>query len=240
VSRREISTRRTDDSADRVSNLFVVIAAVFITALIAANVMAVKIIAPFGWVLPAAIVVFPVTYIFGDVLTEVYGYARARQVIWLGFFCNLLFVLAMVIGERMTAAPFWDGQEAYERILGYTPRLLAASFAGYLVGEFVNAYILARLKVATGGRLLWLRTISSTVVGQGLDSLVFGLIAFAGEVPDPALRDIIWHSWVFKSVYEILATPATYAIVNLLKRLEGTDHFDRDLNWNPLPIRDVT
>jgi uncharacterized integral membrane protein (TIGR00697 family) len=146
----------------------------------------------------------------------------------------------MVIGGRMTAAPFWDGQEAYARILGYTPRLLAASFAGYLVGEFVNAYILARLKVATGGRLLWLRTISSTVAGQGLDSLVFGLIAFAGEVPDPVLRDIISHSWVFKTMYEVVATPMTYAIVNLLKRFEGADHFDRDMNWSPVSMGDAS
>ena len=228
--------RASTEPPQPISALFVVVTAVFITALIAANVVAVKIIQPFGWVVPAAIVIFPVTYIFGDILTEVYGYARARQVIWLGFLCNLLFVLAMVAGERLPAAPFWEGQEAYERILGYTPRLLLASFAGYLVGEFANAFVLARLKVATEGRFLWLRTIGSTVLGQGLDSLIFGAIAFAGTVPDPALRDIIWHNWVLKSAYEALATPLTYIIVNRLKAIEGIDHYDHRTDWNPLPL----
>ena len=208
--------------------------ALFVTALIAANVIAVKLIAPFGWVVPAAIVIFPMTYIFGDVLTEVYGYARARQVIWLGFFCNLLFVLAMIAGERVPAAGFWDGQPAYERILGYTPRLLAASFIAYLIGGFVNSFVLARLKLATAGRFLWLRTIGSTLLGQGVDSLVFGTLAFVGEVPGPVLREIVWHNWVLKVAYETLATPVTYAIVNYLKRIEGVDHYDHDTNWNPL------
>jgi uncharacterized integral membrane protein (TIGR00697 family) len=219
-----------------VSGLFLIVTAVFITSLIAANVVAVKIIEPFGWVVPAGIIIFPVSYIFGDILTEVYGYARARQVIWLGFFCNLLFVLAAVAAGALPAAPFWDGQAAYDRILGYTPRLLAASFAGYLVGEFANSFVLARLKVATAGRFLWLRTISSTVVGQGLDSLVFGVIAFVGQVPDPALRDIIWHNWVLKTLYETLATPLTYLIVSRLKAIEGIDYYDRDTDWNPIPL----
>lgn len=218
------------------SGLFLIVAALFITSLIAANVIAVKVIEPFGWVVPAGIIIFPVSYIFGDILTEVYGYARARQVIWLGFFCNLLFVLAVIAGGSLPAAPFWDGQEAYDRILGYTPRLLAASFAGYLVGEFANSFVLARLKVATSGRFLWLRTTSSTLVGQGLDSLVFGVIAFAGQVPDPALRDIIWHNWLLKTAYEVLATPLTYLIVTRLKAIEGIDHYDRDTDWNPIPL----
>ncbi len=226
----------TPAQAPAISSLFVVVTAVFVTSLIAANVIAVKLIEPFGWIVPAGIVIFPVTYIFGDILTEVYGYARARQVIWLGFLCNLLFVLAMVAGERIPAAPIWDGQEAYERILGYTPRLLAASFAGYLVGEFVNSFIIARLKLATAGRFLWLRTISSTALGQGVDSLVFGAIAFGGEVPGPVLREIIWHNWVLKTAYEALATPLTYLIVNRLKAIEGVDVYDHGTNWSPIAL----
>ena len=227
---------RTAPHPPPISGLFVIVSAIFVTALIAANVIAVKIIEPFGWVVPAAIVIFPVTYIFGDILTEVYGYARARQVIWLGFFCNLLFVLAMIAGERMPAAPFWEGQEAYERILGYTPRLLLASFAGYLVGEFVNSFVLARLKLVTEGRFLWLRTISSTMLGQAVDSLIFVTIAFAGEVPGPVLREIIWHQWVLKTAYEVLATPLTYLIVNRLKTFEGIDHYDRGTSWSPIAL----
>ena len=228
--------QQTASPPSPVSGLFLIVTAVFITSLITANVVAVKIIEPFGWVVPAGIIIFPVSYIFGDILTEVYGYARVRQVIWLGFFCNLLFVLAAVAAGALPAAPFWDGQAAYDRILGYTPRLLAASFAGYLVGEFANSFVLARLKVATSGRFLWLRTISSTVVGQGLDSLVFGVIAFAGQVPDPVLRDIIWHNWVLKTAYETLATPLTYLIITRLKAIEGIDYYDRDTDWNPIPL----
>lgn len=219
-----------------VSGLFVVITAVFCTALIAANVMSVKLVEAFGWVIDAGIVIFPVTYIFGDILTEVYGYHRARQVIWLGFICNLLFVLAMLAGQVSPAAPGWDGQAAYERILGYTPRLLAASFAAYLVGEFINSFILAKLKIATAGRYLWLRTTSSTVVGQGVDSAIFVTAAFLGEVPGPVLREIIWHNWLIKVAYEVLATPLTYTIVNKLKQVEGVDHYDHDTNWNPLAV----
>jgi uncharacterized integral membrane protein (TIGR00697 family) len=219
-----------------ISPLFLAVTAFFITSLIAANVIAVKIIDPFGWVVPAGIVIFPVTYIFGDILTEVYGYARARQVIWLGFFCNLLFVLAVVAGERVPPAAFWDGQEAYERILGYTPRLLLASFAAYLGGEFLNAYVLARLKLLTRGRFLWTRTVGSTIVGQGVDSLIFGTIAFIGEVPGPVLREIIWHNWVLKVAYETLATPITYLIVSRLKAAEGIDHYDHRTNWSPVTL----
>jgi uncharacterized integral membrane protein (TIGR00697 family) len=157
-------------------------------------------------------------------------------VIWLGFLCNLVFVLAVVAAQEIEGASFWDGQEAYERILGYTPRLLAASFAGYLVGEFVNSFVLARLKLATGGRLLWLRTISSTALGQALDSAVFASIAFWGQVPGPALREIIWHNWLLKTAYEALATPLTYFVVNRLKAIEGIDVYDRGTDWNPIAV----
>ncbi len=162
---------------------FVVVVALFVTALITANVTAVKLLGVFGLVLPAGVLVFPVSYICGDVLTEVYGYQVARRVIWLGFLCNLLAVAAIYLGGVLPAAPFWQDQQAYETILGYTPRLLAASFLAYLVGEFANSYVLARMKVATNGRWLWSRTIGSTLVGQGLDSLVFVFLAFVGNIP---------------------------------------------------------
>lgn len=219
-----------------VSMLFVVIAAVFTTALIAANVASVKLIEPRGIQIDAGTIVFPLSYIFGDILTEVYGYRRARQVIWLGFLCNLLFVLVIITAGALPAAGDWDGQEAYDRILGYTPRLLLGSFAAYLAGEFANSFVLARLKVATAGRFLWLRTISSTAIGQALDSVIFVAIAFGGEVPGPALREIMWNNWWIKTAYETLATPLTYLIVTRLKSIEGIDHYDRHTNWNPLPI----
>ena len=218
------------------SNAFVVVVALFVTALITANVTAVKLIGMFGLVLPAAVVVFPISYICGDVLTEIYGYRAARRVIWLGFLCNLLAVAAIYLGGILPAAPFWQGQEAYETILGYTPRLLAASFLAYLVGEFANSYVLARMKVATDGRWLWSRTLGSTLVGQGLDSLVFIVLAFTGTIPLGAMVSAIVAQWLVKSAYEALATPLTYGVVNRLKRIEGIDVYDRDTSFNPLPI----
>ena len=213
-----------------------VVVAVFVTSLVVANITAVKLVGFFGLVIPAAVVIFPISYILGDVLTEVYGYRAARRVIWLGFFCNLLAVVAIYLGQILPAAPFWEAQEAYERILGYAPRLLAASFIAYLVGEFANAIVLAKMKVATNGRFLWSRTIGSTLVGQGLDSLVFIVLAFVGTIPLAALISAIITQWLFKSAYEALATPLTYLVVNRLKRSEGLDVYDRDTSFNPLLI----
>jgi len=176
------------------------------------------------------------SYIFGDVLTEVYGYRRARQVIWLGFFCNLIAVVAFGIGQVLPPASFWDGQAAYERILGYTPRLLTASFLAYLVGEFSNSFIMAKMKIATKGRWLWSRTIGSTLVGEGLDSLVFMVLAFVGTIPIEKLASAIVTQWLVKSAYEAAVTPLTYAIVNFLKRKEGLDVYDYDTHFNPLSI----
>lgn len=222
----------------RVSKWFVVVTAIFITSLLTANIIAVKLIDIFGFFLPAGVVIFPISYIFGDILTEVYGYRLTRLVIWLGFFCNLLMVVAIGIAQALPPAPFWENQAAYEAILGYTPRLLMASFVAYLVGEFTNSYILARLKIITQGRWLWLRTISSTVVAQGLDSMIFMTLAFAGTIPPSGLVNAILSQWVFKSAYEAIATPLTYAVTNYLKRLEGIDTYDYDTNFNPLAFNE--
>ena len=217
---------------------FVLLVALFVTCLIAANITAVKLIAVFGLLLPAAIVIFPVSYILGDVLTEVYGYRQARRVIWLGFLCNLVVVATIWIGQVLPAAEFWDGQAAYERILGLAPRILLASFLAYLVGEFANAYVLAKMKIATQGRWLWARTIGSTLVGQGLDSLIFISLAFAGTIPTEALMGAVVTQWLVKSAYEALATPVTYAVVGHLKRSDGLDVYDRDTSFNPLALSD--
>jgi len=220
----------------RYSSWFVIIVAIFITCLITANITAVKLVGLFGVILPAAIFIFPLSYIAGDVLTEVYGYSRARRVIWLGFFCNFIAVLAIWLGQILPAASFWDGQEAYERILGYTPRLLVSSFLAYLVGEFANSFVLAKLKIITKGRWLWLRTIGSTLVGQGLDSLIFITLAFVGTIPLSGLVLTIVAQWLVKSAYEAIVTPLTYVVVNFLKKKEGTDVYDHDTRFNPLSI----
>jgi queuosine precursor transporter len=219
------------------------IAAVFVTSLIIANIIAVKIASVGPLFLSAGVLIFPISYIFGDVLTEVYGYARARQVIWIGFLCNFLAVTAIWISIQLPPAPFWTAgafkdpesfQSAYQTILGFTPRLLASSFVAYLIGEFLNSFILAKMKIATRGRHLWLRTIGSTVIGQLADSIIFFSLAFYGTMPPSALGQLILTQWLLKSAYEALVTPFTYIVVNFLKRTEKEDHFDRGTNFNPL------
>lgn len=222
----------------RYSTWFVVLVAVFVTCLITANITAVKLVTVFGLIVPAGIVIFPVSYICGDVLTEVYGYRQARRVIWLGFACNLLAVMAIWVGQILPAASFWDGQAAYERILGYTPRLLVASFLAYLVGEFANSFVLAKMKIATQGRWLWMRTIGSTFVGQGLDSLVFVVLAFLGTMPLGNLLAVVVTQWLVKTAYEAVVTPLTYVVVRVLKRQEGLDVYDYETRFNPLLVKE--
>jgi len=213
------------------------VTALFVTCLITSNIIAVKIIDVLGVVVPAAVVIFPLSYLFGDILTEVYGYARSRQVIWIGFGCNALAAIAIWIGGRLPSAVFWDGQSAYVRILGSTARILAASFSAYLVGEFLNSLVLARMKIVTKGRWLWTRTIGSTLVGQGADSLIFITIAFAGSLSAANLVRVIVAQWLVKSAYETIATPLTYAIVGFLKRTEQEDYYDHQTDFNPFHLK---
>jgi hypothetical protein len=217
---------------------FVLSVAIFITSLITANIIAVKIVGIGAVVFPAAVVIFPISYIFGDILTEVYGYSRARQVIWLGFLCNLLTVIAIYLAQIMPSASFWQGQSSFAQTLGSTPRILLASFLAYLVGEFANSFVLAKLKIFTSGKFLWTRTIGSTIVGEGLDSLVFISVAFTGTIPSSGMTSAIITQWTIKTVYEIVATPITYVIVNFLKRQEGIEIFDRKTNFNPIKLND--
>ena len=229
-----------------VSQRFLVVAAVFVTCLITANIIAVKLITlgveplrvggfEFPAPLPAAIVIFPLSYIFGDILTEVYGYRQARKVIWLGFLCNLIAVIAFWVAGQIPALDS-GVQSAYERILGYAPRILAASFLAYLVGEFANSFVLAKMKVRTKGRFLWARTIGSTLVGQGLDATVFIVIAFGGTMSWALVGGIILTHWLVKTGYEVVATPFTYMVVNYLKRKEGVDNYDYDTDFNPFLV----
>jgi uncharacterized integral membrane protein (TIGR00697 family) len=217
-----------------ISYRLVIITAVFITCLITANIIAVKVVSLGTFILPAAIFVFPLSYIFGDVLTEVYGYRVARRVIWLGFGCNLIFVIFAWVGQVLPPAPFWEWQEAYKNILGFTPRLLAASFCGYLAGEFANSFIMAKMKILTRGRWLWSRTIGSTVVGQGLDTSIFITLAFIGTSSFVPIM-MLYH-WLAKIAIEAILTPATYTIVNSLKRREAIDSYDYETKFNPFLI----
>jgi uncharacterized integral membrane protein (TIGR00697 family) len=209
----------------RYSWRFVAVAAVFVTALVVSNIIAVKLVEVSGRVFPAGLVIFPLSYVLGDVLTEVYGIKAARRVIWLGFACNLLALGAIQAAIHLPAADFWqENQAAYEQILGTTWRLFLASLAAYIVGELANAYVLAYMKGATRGRWLWTRTIGSTIVGEGLDSAIFITIAFAGT--GASLLNAIITTWLIKVSWETLATPLTYAVVGYLKRTEGVDVYD--------------
>ena len=217
-----------------ISYRMVIITAVFITCLITANIIAVKVISLGFFILPAAAFVFPVSYIFGDVLTEVYGYRVARRVIWLAFICNVIFVFFAWVGQILPPEASWEAQAAYERILGFVPRIVGASICGYLVGEFVNSYVLARMKILTKGRWLWSRTIGSTIIGQALDTSIFITLAYIGTgAPVPTM---ILHHWFVKTAIEAVCTPATYAIVNRLKRSEGIDTYDYQTRYNPFAI----
>ena len=219
-----------------VSHRFVIITALFVTCLITANIIAVK---PIGFGgLPAAIVIFPLSYIIGDILTEVYGYRQARRVIWLGFLCNLIAVIAIWRGHVLPPASVWGGQEAYESILGYTPRILLASFLAYLVGEFSNSFVLAKMKIKTKGRWLWTRTIGSTIVGEGLDAAVFIPIVYIGRFDLSFIAITVVTHWLVKTGYEAVATPLTYAVVNFLKKKEAIDTYDYQTKFNPFLISD--
>lgn len=216
---------------------FVIVTSLFVTCLITSNIIIAKQVSFGGIVLPAAIIIFPLSYIIGDVLTEVYGYQQARRVIWLGFLCNLITVVAIWIAKVLPPAPVFEAQGAYERILGSTPRFLVASFLAYLAGEFTNAFVLAKMKIMTKGRWLWTRTIGSTLLGQGVDTLVVLTIAFLGVLPFPVLGIMVLSHWLAKSAYEVIATPLTYVVVGYLKDKERIDVYDYGVDFNPLSVR---
>ncbi len=216
-----------------VSLLFMIIAVIYVTCLLLSNIIAGKMwaVTP-NITLPAAVILFPITYIFGDVFTEVYGFRKARTIIWLGFACSFFAVLIYLITIALPHPGFWENQDAYAIVMGTTPRVAAASFIGYLFGEFSNSMILSKLKVATKGKKLWVRTILSTLVGEGFDSVIFVMISFWGTMDNATVLQMILFQYLFKVLYEIIFTPATYGVVNWLKKKEGVDTYDYDVKYN--------
>jgi len=213
--------------------------AAFVTILLLSNVLGAGKVATVdlpgigAWPFGAGILFFPVSYVLGDVLTEVYGYARARRCIWAGF-CALLFMAFMAwVVVALPPAASWTGQAAYEQVFGQVPRIVFASIIAFWAGEFVNSYVLARMKVWTRGRHLWMRTIGSTVVGQGVDSLIFYPLAFYGVWASDTLITVLLTQWALKVGWEALLTPVTYAAVGWLKRREGVDVYDEGTSFNP-------
>lgn len=209
------------------------ITALFVTVLLVSNITSTKLTQLAGLTLDGGTILFPLSYIFGDVLTEVYGYQRSRKVIWLGFMCAALMSITFIGVGALPSAPGWQFQPAYEQILGFTPRLVIASLIAYVVGEFANSYVMATLKVRTQGKWLWMRTIASTLIGQLFDTGLFILIAFTGVVTVDVLMMLIGSNYVFKCGVEIVFTPITYWITGWLKYQEQEDYYDVTTNFNP-------
>lgn len=221
------------ENKKQVSQIFMILGAVYVTCLLLSNLIAGKMWAVTGSItLPAAVILFPITYIFGDIFTEVYGFKKARIIIWLGFACSFFAVAVYLITIGLPHPGFWENQDAYQIVMGTTPRVAVASFAGYLFGEFSNSMILSKLKVATKGKNLWLRTILSTLVGEGFDSIIFITISFWGTMDNTQVLKMILFQYLFKVAYEIIFTPLTYAIVSWLKKREGIDVYDYDVKYH--------
>jgi uncharacterized integral membrane protein (TIGR00697 family) len=209
----------------------------FVTVLLCANLIgASKVSEVWGFTFGAGVLFFPISYIFGDVLTEVYGYARARKVVWAGF--GALFFASFMSWAVLAfpPAPGWDQQGAFETVFGSTPRIVAASLVAYFSGEFCNSYVLAKMKLWTEGRFLWMRTIGSTIAGEFVDSLIFYPLAFFGIWPRALLLKVLLGNYVLKVAWETVMTPFTYKVVNFLKRAESEDYFDRHTNFTPFSL----
>ncbi len=206
---------------------------VFVVVLLVSNLIGQKITAVGPFRISGAQLLFPVTYIFGDVFTEVYGYAASRRVIWIGFFASALLSAMGMFAVWLPPAPGWGGQEAFETVFGFVPRMVAASLAAFWAGEFANSFVLAKMKLLTNGRWLWTRTIGSTIVGQAVDTAVVMVLAFGGTVPAGTVANMVLSAYLGKVLYEAAATPLTYAVVGYLKRREGVDAFDRGVDFNP-------
>ncbi len=209
------------------------ITGLFVAVLLISNIASTKIVELFWFTFDGGTILFPLSYIFGDILTEVYGYKESRRVIWIGFISALLMSVTLIIVGAMPAAPDWTYQDSYDKILGLTPRLVVASLMAFWSGEFSNSFILAKMKVWTKGKMLWSRTIGSTVVGEFVDTSIFVLVAFWGVLPNELLMTIIFSNYIFKTGIEVLFTPVTYRIVAWLKRAEEQDAFDADVDFNP-------
>ncbi len=209
------------------------ITAAFVTVLIVSNIGSTKILTLGPFTFDGGTILFPLAYIFGDVLTEVYGYRASRRVIWTGFVCLGLMAVTLGIIDRLPPSPDWPLQESFHVLLGPIPRIVIGSLMAYFAGEFTNSFVLAKLKVQTEGRWLWLRTIGSTIIGEGVDTVVFVLIAFLGQYPNEVLVTILVSNYVFKVGVETVFTPITYQVVAFLKRAEHEDYYDRNTDFNP-------
>lgn len=221
----------------RVYKYYDLVMALFVTILLCSNVIgAAKVAAVWGFTFGAGVLFFPVSYIFGDILTEVYGYARARKVVWAGFGAIIFASFMSWVVVSLPPADGWNDQRAYQTVFGQTPRIVFASLIAFFAGEFANSFVLAKMKVKTGGRFLWARTIGSTIVGEGVDSLVFYPVAFLGVWDRSLVLQVMLSNYMIKVLWEAAVTPITYQVVGFLKRAEQEDYYDINTNFTPFSI----
>lgn len=223
-------------SSNDTHTYFIYIAILFVAVLMISNTVAVKLLQFGPLIVSGAVIIFPLSYIFGDILTEVYGYRASRKIIWSGFAALALMSLCYWLVQILPAPAFWQNQTAYEAVLGMVPRITLASMVAYFAGEFTNSFVLSKMKIWTNGKHLWMRMIGSTLVGEGVDSVIFVALAFGGTIPMHALVVMIVSVYVLKVAYEVIATPITYKIVKWLKKKEGIDVYDHGVNYNPFKL----
>ena len=212
---------------------FNLISVFFVSILLISNIASTKIIDVIWFTFDGGTLLFPLSYIFNDILTEVYGYKKSRQAIWLGFFSALMMSFIFIIIGALPSASGWENQDAYMKILGLTPRIVFASLIAYFCGELLNSFILAKAKILTNGKWLWVRIVGSTIFGELIDSLIFIFIAFWGVLSVPLIFTLITCNFIFKVLFEVLFLPVTYKIVDFLKKEERIDFYDRKTNFNP-------
>jgi len=222
-----------------VSVLFMFAGILFAICLLISNILATKIILIGSWAAPAGVLIFPIAYIINDVIVEVWGYKKARLIIWSGFAVNLLAALFFTLAIVVPAAPFWQNQAAFSTILGSTPRIIAASLLAYLVGSFLNAFVMSKVKVLMKGKDFSVRAVLSTLIGEAADSFIFIVIAFAGNLPFNVLIGMIFTQACIKTAYEIVILPFTIVVVKWVKKVEGIDTFDESISYNPFSINQI-
>lgn len=231
--------KKLDFMKKQVSVSFMLAGILFTTCLILSNILAVKIITIGSWAAPAGVLIFPLAYILNDVIAEVWGFRKARLIIWTGFAMNLLSILFFTVSIAIPPAPFWQNQQAYQTIIGNTPRIVFASLTAYLAGSFLNAFVLSRMKVRNNGKYFGLRAIVSTLAGESIDSLLFITIAFIGIFPAGALLTMVITQALLKTAYEIIILPVTTLVVAKIKKFEEVDTFDTDISYNPFVFKEV-
>ncbi len=233
MEKRQAKINEVGEDGSRELRFYTTITGLFVAVLLISNIASAKILLLGPFTFDGGTILFPLSYIFGDILTEVYGFRRARKVIWVGFGSALLMSIVFFVVGMLPSDPSWAGQASYDAILGFVPRIVLASLIAYFAGEFTNSFVLAKMKIMSKGKYLYQRTIGSTVAGQVVDTVVFSTIAFLGVLPTDVFVALVVSNYVFKVGVEVLFTPITYAVVGFLKKSEGIDHYDYRTDFSP-------